>query len=68
MSELKQTAVFSNFAALNERVENRILEFDNLSDKTNELLEKISDEAAAGLKELETHYYSSVVRTGSQNL
>lgn len=63
MSELKQTAIFSNFASLNEHVESRILEFGQLSEKTSGLLEKIGEEAAASLKELETHYYSSIIRT-----
>ncbi|MQM12468.1 hypothetical protein Taro_045396, partial [Colocasia esculenta] len=63
VSELKQTAIFSNFASLNEHVEMRIVEFDQQAEKTNNLLEKIGEQAAASLKELETHYYSSVIRT-----
>ncbi|CAA7408424.1 unnamed protein product [Spirodela intermedia] len=62
VSELKQTAIFSNFASLNEHVESRILEFGQLSEKTSGLLEKIGEQAAASLKELETHYYSSITR------
>lgn len=62
MSELKQTAIFSGFALLNEHVEQRITEFHQQEDKTDRLLEKIGEQAAAGLKELESHYYSSLQR------
>ncbi|XP_078445662.1 mediator of RNA polymerase II transcription subunit 22a-like [Wolffia australiana] len=65
VSELKQTAIFSNFTSLNEQVESRIFEFDQLSNKTSYLLEKIGEEAAASLKELELHYYSSMARNGA---
>lgn len=62
VSELKQTAIFSGFAALNENVERRIAVFDNEADSTDRLLERIGEEAAASLKELETHYYSSALK------
>uniref|UniRef100_A0A1D1XRI5 Putative mediator of RNA polymerase II transcription subunit 22 n=1 Tax=Anthurium amnicola TaxID=1678845 RepID=A0A1D1XRI5_9ARAE len=62
VSELKQTAIFSSFASLNEHVERRIVEFDQQADKTSRLLEKIGEQAAASLKELEAHYYSSITR------
>ncbi|KAG9443310.1 hypothetical protein H6P81_014650 [Aristolochia fimbriata] len=63
VSELKQTAIFSGFASLNEHVEQRTVEFKQQSEKTDRLLEKIGEQAAASLKELENHYYSSVHRT-----
>ncbi|KAG0455331.1 hypothetical protein HPP92_024623 [Vanilla planifolia] len=66
VSELKQTAIFSGFASLNENVERRIAEFDLLEENTDRLLERIGEQTAASLKELETHYYSSLQRTNSQ--
>ncbi|KAK4765242.1 hypothetical protein SAY86_026332 [Trapa natans] len=62
VSELKQTAIFSGFASLNDHVEQRIAEFEQQVDKSDHLLSRIADEAAASLKELESHYYSSVQR------
>ncbi|XP_010537830.1 PREDICTED: mediator of RNA polymerase II transcription subunit 22a-like [Tarenaya hassleriana] len=63
VSELKQTAIFSGFASLNDHVEQRIAEFNQEAERTNQLLARIGDEAAASLKELESHYYSSAQRT-----
>ncbi|XP_058097930.1 mediator of RNA polymerase II transcription subunit 22a [Magnolia sinica] len=63
VSELKQTAIFSGFASLNEHVEQRRIEFNQQAEKTDRLLEKVGEQAAASLKELESHYYSSVMRT-----
>ncbi|KAI8536798.1 hypothetical protein RHMOL_Rhmol10G0284900 [Rhododendron molle] len=63
VSELKQTAIFSGFASLNDHVEQRIDEFNQQTEKTDRLLAKIGEEAAASLKELESHYYSSALRT-----
>ncbi|XP_068667940.1 mediator of RNA polymerase II transcription subunit 22a-like [Aristolochia californica] len=63
VSELKQTAIFSGFASLNEHVEQRTAEFKQQAEKTDRLLEKIGEQAAASLNELENHYYSSVQRT-----
>ncbi|KAK1315116.1 Mediator of RNA polymerase II transcription subunit 22a [Acorus calamus] len=63
VSELKQTAIFLNFASLNEHVEQRMAEFNQQAERTDRLLEKIGEQAAASLKELESHYYSSVLRT-----
>ncbi|KAK9099914.1 hypothetical protein Scep_023351 [Stephania cephalantha] len=63
VSELKQTAIFSNFASLNEHVEQCTIEFNLLAEKTNRMLAEIGEEAAASLKELESHYYSSMQRT-----
>ncbi|CAF1926116.1 hypothetical protein Bca4012_070741 [Brassica carinata] len=62
VSELKQTAIFSGFASLNDHVEQRIAEFDQEAEKTNRLLARIGDDASASLKELEAHYYSSAQR------
>ncbi|KAL5983090.1 Mediator of RNA polymerase II transcription subunit 22a [Asimina triloba] len=62
VSELKQTAIFSGFASLNEHVEQRTIEFNQQADKTDRLLEKFGEQAAASLNELESHYYSSVLR------
>ncbi|XP_010242435.1 PREDICTED: mediator of RNA polymerase II transcription subunit 22a-like isoform X1 [Nelumbo nucifera] len=63
VSELKQTAIFSGFASLNEHVEQRITEFNQQAEKTDRLLAQIGEEAAASLKELESHYYTSIQRT-----
>ncbi|XP_043715169.1 mediator of RNA polymerase II transcription subunit 22a-like isoform X1 [Telopea speciosissima] len=63
VSELKQTAIFSGFASLNEHVEQRTIEFNQQAEKTDCILARIGEEAAASLKELEAHYYSSIQRT-----
>ncbi|KAL1558671.1 Mediator of RNA polymerase II transcription subunit 22a [Salvia divinorum] len=63
VSELKQTAVFSGFASLNDHVDQRTDEFNKLTEDTNSILTRIGEEAAASLKELEHHYYSSTIRT-----
>ncbi|KAI3426584.1 uncharacterized protein J3R85_009953 [Psidium guajava] len=63
VSELKQTAIFSGFASLNDHVEQRIVEFNQQAEKSDRLLSRIAEEAAASLKELESHYYSSSQRT-----
>ncbi|XP_031125367.1 mediator of RNA polymerase II transcription subunit 22a-like [Ipomoea triloba] len=62
VSELKQTAIFSGFASLNDHVEQRTEEFNQLAEKTDRMLARIGEEAAASLKELESHYYSSAQR------
>ncbi|KAJ4765455.1 Mediator of RNA polymerase II transcription subunit 22 [Rhynchospora pubera] len=62
VSELKQTAIFSGFASLNENVDHRIQAFDQEAETSDKLLERIGEEAATSLKELESHYYSSVAR------
>ncbi|KAJ7982649.1 Mediator of RNA polymerase II transcription subunit [Quillaja saponaria] len=59
VSELKQTAIFSGFASLNDHVEQRTVEFDQLAEKTDRVLARIGEEAAASLTELESHYYIS---------
>lgn len=63
VSELKQTAIFSGFATLNDHVEQRTDELNQQAGKTDGMLAKIGEEAAASLTELESHYYSSVLRT-----
>ncbi|KAH9782388.1 Mediator of RNA polymerase II transcription subunit 22b [Citrus sinensis] len=63
VSELKQTAIFSGFASLNDHVEQRTNEFNQQAEKTDRMLARIGEEAAASLKELEAHYYSSGHRT-----
>ncbi|KAJ4840711.1 Mediator of RNA polymerase II transcription subunit 22b, partial [Turnera subulata] len=63
VSELKQTAIFSGFASLNDHVDQRIDEFNNLAEKTDGMLARIGDEASASLKELESHFYSSQQRS-----
>ncbi|XP_057767143.1 mediator of RNA polymerase II transcription subunit 22a-like isoform X1 [Salvia miltiorrhiza] len=63
VSELKQTAVFSGFASLNDHVDQRTEEFNKLTEDTNGILSRIGEETAASLKELEQHYYSSTLRT-----
>ncbi|KAG9130250.1 hypothetical protein Leryth_004240 [Lithospermum erythrorhizon] len=67
VSELKQTAIFSGFASLNDHVEQRTEEFNQQAEKSDRLLANIGEEAAAGLKELEAHYYSSIQRTKLPN-
>ncbi|KAL2330933.1 hypothetical protein Fmac_018514 [Flemingia macrophylla] len=67
VSELKQTAIFSGFASLNDHVEQRRNEFNQLAEKTDSTLSKIEEEAADSLKELESHYSSSAQKT-MQNL
>ncbi|XP_059453141.1 mediator of RNA polymerase II transcription subunit 22a-like [Corylus avellana] len=63
VSELKQTAIFSGFASLNDHVDQRTAEFNQQAEKTDRMLARIGEEAAASLKELESHYYSSADRT-----
>lgn len=63
MSELKQTAIFSGFASLNDHVEQRVVEFNQLGEKTDRMLSRIGEEAAASLKELESHLSSSAQKT-----
>lgn len=60
VSELKQTAIFSGFASLNDHVEQRINEFNQQAEKSDRLLAKIGEEAAASLMELEAHHCSSL--------
>lgn len=67
VSELKQTAIFSGFASLNDHVEQRRIEFNQLAEKTDHTLSRVGEEAAASLKELESHYSSSALKT-MQNL
>ncbi|KAK1660721.1 hypothetical protein QYE76_048880 [Lolium multiflorum] len=63
VSELKRTAIFSGLASLSENVDRRIEVLNQQAEGTDRMLERIGQEAAASLKELEAHYYSSVVRT-----
>ncbi|XP_074571534.1 mediator of RNA polymerase II transcription subunit 22a-like [Curcuma longa] len=63
VSELKQTAIFSGFGSLNDNVDRQVAEFNRLEEGTERLLEKVGEQAAANLKELEAHYYSSVLRS-----
>ncbi|XP_058784126.1 mediator of RNA polymerase II transcription subunit 22b-like [Vicia villosa] len=63
VSELKQTAIFLGFASLNDHVEQRKVEFNQLAEKTYHTLSRIGEEAAASLKELEFHYSSSSQKT-----
>ncbi|KAL2482773.1 Mediator of RNA polymerase II transcription subunit 22a [Forsythia ovata] len=65
VSELKQTAIFSGFASLNDHVDQRTEEFNKLAEKTNGTLARIGEEAVASLKDLESHYYSSALRTSN---
>jgi mediator of RNA polymerase II transcription subunit 22 len=57
VSELKQTALFSGFASINENVDRRIEAFEQGAEKMKKLLERIGEDAAARLKQLESHYY-----------
>ncbi|XP_047332727.1 mediator of RNA polymerase II transcription subunit 22b-like [Impatiens glandulifera] len=67
VTELKQTAIFSGLASLNDHVEQRIEELNKQTEKTDLMLGRIGEEAAANLKELESHYYSSSLRTNLKN-
>ncbi|KAL6201773.1 hypothetical protein ACLB2K_025485 [Fragaria x ananassa] len=67
VSDLKQTALFSGFASLNDHVEERMAEFHKQAEKTDRMLSRIGEEAAASLKELEAHYYSSSVPHTHEN-
>ncbi|KAK3001627.1 hypothetical protein RJ639_020757 [Escallonia herrerae] len=62
VSELKQTSIFSGFASLHDHVEQRVNELNHQAEKTDSMLSRIGEEAAASLKELESHYYSSALR------
>jgi mediator of RNA polymerase II transcription subunit 22 len=46
-------------------VDRRIEVLGQQAEGTERMLERIGQEAAASLKELEAHYYSSVVRSSS---
>jgi mediator of RNA polymerase II transcription subunit 22 len=59
VSELKQSAVFSDFLSLNRSINQRILKFGEQSEETEKLLVSIGDEVADSLKDLESHYYAS---------
>jgi mediator of RNA polymerase II transcription subunit 22 len=63
VSELKQTAVFSDFTALNEQIEKRSATFVHLNEDTDQLLMSVGEEVAASLQELESHYYNSPYRS-----
>ncbi|KAG6469049.1 hypothetical protein ZIOFF_073747 [Zingiber officinale] len=63
VSELKQTAIFSGFGSLNDNVDRQVAEFNRLEEGSERLLEKVGEQAAANLKELEAQYYSSVLRS-----
>ena len=60
VSELKQTAVFSDFNTLNEHIEQRVAKFENQCEETENLLSTIGEQAAVALNELESHYYLSL--------
>ncbi|MCO5587509.1 hypothetical protein L7F22_041458 [Adiantum nelumboides] len=60
VSELKQTAVFSDFKSLNEQIEQRVKRFEKHNEETDSLLGTIGEQAAIALKELEAHYYLSL--------
>lgn len=68
VSELKQTAIFSGFASLNDHVEQRISEFNKLTEKTDSTLGRVGEEAAASLKDLESHFYSSAEKASQPSL
>ncbi|KAK2975501.1 hypothetical protein RJ640_005240, partial [Escallonia rubra] len=63
MSDLKQTATFSGFASLNDHVEQSASELNHLAENTDRMLSRIGEEAVASLEALESHYYSSMLRT-----
>ncbi|KAK9699104.1 hypothetical protein RND81_08G152900 [Saponaria officinalis] len=63
VSELKQTAIFSGFASLNDHVNDRKAEFNKLTENTENTLGMIAEEAAASLKDLESHFYGSAEKS-----
>lgn len=63
VSELKQSAVFSDFLSLNRSINQRIIKLGELSQDTDKLLVNIGEEVTASLQELESHYYASPYRT-----
>lgn len=60
VSELKQTAVFSEFNTLNEHIEQRVAKFGDQCEETQSLLSTVGEQAAIALKEIESHYYLSL--------
>eukprot|EP00249_Psilotum_nudum_P010303 c22462_g1_i1 orf=483-992(-) len=60
VSELKQTAVFSDFASLNEDVKKRVNKFGEKCEDTKHLISSIGEQAAISLRDLESHYYLSL--------
>lgn len=44
------------------------MEFNQQAQQTDRILSRIGEEAAASLKELESHYYSSTQRTSQNSL
>lgn len=60
VSELKQTAVFSDFNSLTEHIEQRVGKFEKQCEGTESLLSTVGEQAAVALKELESHYYLSL--------
>lgn len=60
VSELKQTAVFSDFNSLNDHIEQRVAKFESQCEETQNLLTTVEEQAAVALKELESHYYLSL--------
>ncbi|XP_020165639.1 mediator of RNA polymerase II transcription subunit 22a-like [Aegilops tauschii subsp. strangulata] len=63
VSELKRTAIFSGLASSSENVDRKIEVFSQHAEGTDRMLQRIGQEAATSLKELEAHYYSSGVQT-----
>lgn len=63
VSELKQSAVFSDFLSLNRSINQRIIKLGELSQDADKLLVNIGEEITASLQELESHYYASPYRT-----
>ncbi|XBH75907.1 hypothetical protein VPH35_102627 [Triticum aestivum] len=62
VSELKRTAIFSGLASLSENVDIGGLRCSISRQRgTDRILQRIGQEAATAVKELEAHYYSSVV-------
>lgn len=58
VSELKQSAVFSDFWSLNRSINQRIIKFGEQSQGSEKLLVNIGDEVASSLDQLEFHYYA----------
>ncbi|KAK3005157.1 hypothetical protein RJ639_034016 [Escallonia herrerae] len=63
VSDLKQTAIFSGFASLNDHVEQSASELNHQAENTDRMLSRIGEEAVASLEALESHYNSSTLRT-----
>lgn len=62
VSELKQSAVFTDFASLNRAIAERTRNFEARTEEVHRSLDRLGEEVTIALAELEAHYYSSACR------